>query len=138
VVKAWLDPKGYLQVTLRPFVEKKRVAVHQAVATAFHGPCPEGMVVAHLNGVSTDNRPDNLAFATQKENISHKVEHGTYTCGDKHHFSKISDAECLEILEEMKTSKARKLIAEDHGVSLSHIYALRAGRMRKHLFLERI
>jgi hypothetical protein len=31
--------------------------VHQLVAAAFHGPCPEGMEVRHLDGVRTNNTP---------------------------------------------------------------------------------
>ena len=39
------------------------------VALAFIGEVPEGMEVLHINGNPTDNRPENLRYGTQSENI---------------------------------------------------------------------
>lgn len=45
--------------------------VSRLVAEAFHGPAPfEGAVVMHLNDDSLDNRPGNLKWASQWENLS--------------------------------------------------------------------
>jgi hypothetical protein len=47
------------------------VKVHRAVCSAFNGPPPfENAVVMHLNENSLDNRPDNLAWGTQKQNLN--------------------------------------------------------------------
>lgn len=47
------------------------VKVHQAVCEAFHGPRPfPEAVVLHLNENGLDNRPSNLAWGTQKENLN--------------------------------------------------------------------
>ena len=54
------------------------VYVHALVAEAFVGPRPEGAVCRHLNGNSRDNRPENLAWGTQAENIQDMHRHGTY------------------------------------------------------------
>lgn len=45
------------------------IGVHRAVALAFIGPVPKGMEVLHNNGDPQDNRPDNLRYGTQTENI---------------------------------------------------------------------
>ncbi len=45
------------------------IGVHRAVALAFHGPAPDGLEVLHINGIPTDNRPENLRYGTQFENI---------------------------------------------------------------------
>lgn len=45
------------------------IPVHQLVLSAFEGPCPEGMEVLHKNGVSTDNRFENLRYGSRTENI---------------------------------------------------------------------
>ena len=45
------------------------IGVHRAVAMAFHGLPPDGMEVLHINGIPTDNRPENLRYGTQLENI---------------------------------------------------------------------
>lgn len=47
------------------------IKVHRAVCEAFHGPQPhEGAVVIHLNEDAHDNRPENLRWGTQKENLN--------------------------------------------------------------------
>ena len=63
----------------------RRVWVHHAVAEAFHGPRPHGMVCLHLNDNPADNRPENLRWGTQSENIRMCVEHGRQTNANKTH-----------------------------------------------------
>lgn len=47
------------------------IKVHRAVCEAFHGPPPfPEAVVIHRNEDSTDNRPKNLKWGTQKENLN--------------------------------------------------------------------
>jgi hypothetical protein len=47
------------------------VKVHRAVCEAFHGPAPDGKpVVIHINEDAHDNRPENLRWGTQKENLN--------------------------------------------------------------------
>lgn len=47
------------------------IKVHRAVCEAFHGPAPfEGAVVIHLDEDAHNNRPDNLKWGTQKENLN--------------------------------------------------------------------
>lgn len=51
----------------------KTYKVHQLVCEAFNGPRQEGQVCMHLNSNYKDNRPENLAWGTQKENLNHPV-----------------------------------------------------------------
>ena len=47
--------------------------MHRLICEAFHGPAPDGLpVVLHLNEDSTDNRAENLAWGTQKQNLNAK------------------------------------------------------------------
>ena len=47
------------------------VKVHRAVCEAFHGPAPfPNAVVIHINEDAHDNRPCNLRWGTQKENLN--------------------------------------------------------------------
>jgi hypothetical protein len=50
---------------------RKTYKVHRLVCEAFNGPSPfQGAVVMHLNENSDDNRPENLAWGTQKQNLN--------------------------------------------------------------------
>lgn len=76
---------GYLQVALcRNGVPATRL-VHQLVMLTFVGPCPKEMEVRHLNGISTDNRLENLAYGTSKENNVDIVRHGRHNNAIKTH-----------------------------------------------------
>lgn len=47
------------------------IKVHRAVCEAFHGPAPfDRAVVIHLDEDAHNNRPENLKWGTQKENLN--------------------------------------------------------------------
>lgn len=48
----------------------KTLKVHRLVCEAFNGPPDDGQVCMHLNEDSSDNRPENLAWGTQKQNLN--------------------------------------------------------------------
>lgn len=74
VLRSWVGNKhGHLKVTLGG----RRIWVHRAVALAFHGPCPEGLEVRHLDGAPANNAPSNLKYGTRSENNYDKRQHGT-------------------------------------------------------------
>jgi len=79
VVAPSRDQKGYLVVRVNGALPGRRVRrwVHVLVATAFHGsrPSPEHEV-RHLDGCKTNNRADNLAWGTAKENAMDRERHG--------------------------------------------------------------
>ena len=43
--------------------------IHRLVLQAFIGPCPEGYVTDHLDGIPSNNRPSNLEWVSYGENI---------------------------------------------------------------------
>ena len=48
----------------------KTYKVHRLVCEAFNGPPPEGAVCMHINEDYRDNRPENLCWGSQKENLN--------------------------------------------------------------------
>ena len=74
-IKMFLDKDGYLKLNLygkntAGKSVRKTYHVHRLVALAFI-PNPDNKPqIDHINGVKTDNRPENLRWATCKENIN--------------------------------------------------------------------
>lgn len=77
-----VDKWGYLHVALSGGVA---ALVHRIVMATFVGPCPEGMVVCHIDGDASNNRLDNLMYGTCSENELHKEGHGTNYQRNKTH-----------------------------------------------------
>lgn len=74
--KLTLVGNGYLYVGLYDKPRKQLVPVHRIVAEAFI-PNPDNKPeVNHINGIKTDNRAENLEWATRKENEDHAFKKG--------------------------------------------------------------
>jgi hypothetical protein len=48
----------------------KTAKVHRLVCEAFNGPPQEGQVCMHIDENAANNRPENLAWGSQKENLN--------------------------------------------------------------------
>lgn len=62
---------GYLSVWLYNNKSRKQVSIHRLVADAFCERTELQIEVNHLNEDKTDNRAENLAWCTKKENCSY-------------------------------------------------------------------
>jgi HNH endonuclease/NUMOD4 motif len=129
---------GYLRFNIK----KQHYLVHRLVYLMFVGPLEEGKVVCHIDGNAKNNHFSNLLQATQKENISHKREHGTWQSGEKHPCAKMTNlqaiaikrllAECLRNERGGLATGQAKLIAENVGVQRSLVYSLSRKRSGFH------
>lgn len=129
------DRYGYCRTLLMVDGKTKgqHMTVHRAVCLAFHGPAPRGNVVAHLNGNKLDNRPGNLSWATQAENVWQAMAHGTHVKGDRCHTAKLNDLSAREILTRTKAGERASDLAREFGITDGAVCALKAGRTWKHL-----
>lgn len=76
-IKLCLDGQGeYLQVHLHKMKKDRAMLVHRIVAKAFINNPDNKKTVNHKNGIKTDNRVDNLEWATQSENCKHAYRTG--------------------------------------------------------------
>lgn len=89
---------GYLQVSLWREGVGYTCKVHRLVCLAFHGTEPRPkMDAAHRNGVKDDNRPENLRWATRRENEHDKRAHGRDNAGVRNGQAKLTAAAVREI-----------------------------------------
>lgn len=131
---------GYPRVSLFRVVDGRRevwtVGVHRLVLGAFIGPAPVDQPQgAHLNGVRTDNRLSNLAWASVQENSDHKTAHGTRPAfkGEKNPFSRLRDDDVRAIRRARRAGVSQYRVAEDYGVSRSAVADIDAGRTWRHV-----
>lgn len=127
-MQAWRGKRGgYLVIALEYNGVRRNSAVHRWVLMAFTGGAPEGKCAAHKNGDRTDNRIQNLYWATWKENTHDKKKHGRWQIGDKAANRKLTEKQVLEI-------RASKLhardIAKKYGIAEGYVWHLRSGKSR--------
>ena len=107
------------------------VEVHSLVARAFHGERPEGMEVAHENGVAYDVRAANLSYKTKQQNDADKVRHGTIPRELMLPQTKLSDLQVREIRERVRSGAQQSHLALQFSVSKQHISDIVRGKKRQ-------
>jgi hypothetical protein len=136
VIRAGMNNKGYVRFFPRlPGVRNRIMAVHQAVAQAFLGPCPPGKCVNHKNAIKTDNRLENLEYATPAENIRHAARLGLLRGagkGSQHHGAKLTEDDVRAIRADA-TTKSLTEQARQYGVTKGSICRVIKGRGWSHV-----
>jgi hypothetical protein len=113
---------GYRYVNLHKEKSQHMRRVARMVASAFLGPCPEGKVVCHNNGIPHDDRLENLRYDTPKANNADQIKHGTAILGERSPNCKISDND-VRFIRRSKLSP--RILAERFGVHPNHITNIR-------------
>jgi hypothetical protein len=124
IMKPAVAVGGYPIVSLCQGSERKMFLVHRLVAEAFLGKRPQGCEIAHINGVPSDNRADNLCYKTRTENESDKAIHGTLLRGERTPSAKLNWEQVKEIRE---ASLHQKVLAQKFGVARSTVQRIQSG-----------
>lgn len=123
VLSPAVSKHGYRVVSLSVNNTKRTFLIYRLVARAFHGEKPApGYVVAHCDGVSTNDRADNLQWKTHAANMQDMVDHGRSQRGTKAHGSKLCEDEVLAIRDMEGTIGCRALSRQ---LDLAHTTILR-------------
>lgn len=111
----------------------KRANVHRLVAAAFLGPCPDGMLVRHLDGDRANSVVSNLAYGTHRENEADKYRHGRAVLGERSPNAKLS----ADGVREMRRARAAGATLGDlsarFGVCQNNVSLIVRGLAWKHV-----
>lgn len=134
LLKSWVNNNGYSVTRLYDRDVEKTLFVHALVCAAFHGPRPSPkMTVAHLNGVRSDNRAENLQWKTQADNHADKVRHGTLMRGEGHPSAKLSHMDVIDIHVRLNSGERQCDLAKEYSVARSTIQDIASGAKWKHI-----
>lgn len=75
----------HLKVVLSKGAVRRTWRVHQLVALAFLGPCPEGLQVLHWDDDATNNHLSNLRYGTPGDNGQDRLRNGRNPQRNKTH-----------------------------------------------------
>lgn len=69
ILKPRVEKRGYLRVSLSRGYNLKHFLVHRLVKFAFEGK-KDNLHIDHINGITNDNRIENLRYCTRYENLT--------------------------------------------------------------------
>lgn len=119
--------RGYMHVNISVDGKRAKLAAHRAVLLAFVGEPENGQEACHENGVSSDNRIDNLRWDSHFENNQDRKRHGRYAHGEKHVMAKLSDKQ----IEEIRSSGLNgPQVSEKYGIGTSQAHRILTRKSR--------
>ena len=123
ILNGGIDKDGYRKFVLIDDLGARRyVRRASLICAAFHGPMPKGKEVRHLDGTRQNDAPDNLAWATHRENCADKAGHGTAQRGEANGNARLTEAQALEVKRRLADGEGAVAIAQSVGVLKSTIY----------------
>jgi hypothetical protein len=135
VLKACVDVYGYSFACL--FKNQKRLAcpkIHRLVLEAFVGQKPEGTECRHIDGNKSNNRLENLEWATHAINELDKYKHGTIMYGSKNGYAKLIEKDVRKIRKLWSTGKYTQCeLADKFGVRQFCIWSIIHRKSWKHV-----
>lgn len=133
ILKPGKISSGYLGMGFRSEGKRVSISVHRLVMMAFVGPCPDGHQVAHNNGDRTDNRLENLRYATPSSNIDDRRRHGRTARGSRQGNSVLDEAAVKTIKALLELGFSTGEIAHLACVSVGTIQSIKSGDNWRHV-----
>ena len=125
--------RNYVRVGLSRDKHQRLFRVHRLVLLSFVGPAPEGMIASHNDGQPSNNRLENLRWATFQSNADDRLMHGTLSRGESARHAKLRGLDVLEIRRLRTEGWKIDELAARFGVGKSNIGAIIYRRTWKHL-----
>lgn len=119
------DKNGYLYVSIKIGLRRPKFACHRIIAKAFVSGYKDGLHTNHINGDKTDNRPENLEWVTNEENVSHAWKTGLCNLvGEKHPSHKLTQKQVVEIRKALRLGVPAHSLSVIAGVNPSTVYLI--------------
>jgi hypothetical protein len=134
---SWCDNgKGYMISAISINGVRKAVSHHILVAKAYHGECPEGYEVGHIDDNRRNNHPSNLEYVTKSENNQQSWDNRNRSAtGVENSNCKITEDQVREIcisLQDQKGCNISKL-SRDFKIERGTIQAIKCRRQWIHI-----
>ena len=135
ILKSCKDIHGYLRISFYKEGARKMKAVHRLVLEAFKRNPENKLDTNHLNGIKTDNRIDNLEFATRSENMIHAFSNGLAEGpkGERNGKSKLTEKQVRIILWALYFGAQQKELAKIFTVSKTIISKINIKSIWRHV-----
>ncbi len=128
VLKERFDANGYRRVTVNHAGRRCHFPLHRLLLTVFVSPPPTPQHEArHLNGDKADNRIENLAWGTKKDNAADRDRHGRTARGTRIPHARLTDSEVLSI---RAAGGSQREIGRRFGVSKTQVARIKAMTQR--------
>ena len=126
ILKQHISHRGYNRVEL--FIKSSETHgyyVHVLVAKAFIDNPNSKQTVNHINEIKTDNRVENLEWATHYEQMQHYRNNGVKKySGQFHYRAKITEEQAIEII---RSNEPNSNICRKYNLSKSAVWSIRNG-----------
>jgi hypothetical protein len=111
------------------FRGQRNYRAHRIVCERTYGPPPEDKSVAmHMCGNPACMTPTHLRWATQRENLADRVNHGTMTRGSRQGHAKLTESDIPRIRTLAKLGTNNTQLAKQFGVRRETIRSLLQGK----------
>jgi hypothetical protein len=138
ILKLGSARRGYLTIRLGRIDGRltKTHKVHRLVLTAFVGPAPAGCIACHNNGITSDNRLENLRWDTPTANNRDTIRHGTHRHaghGETHPRATLTNTQAAMVKTMLAGGMSSLQISQLLHVSRKTINNVRCGHSYKHV-----
>lgn len=122
VIAGHANQDGYRQLRPYPRPNRRPVRVHQLIALAFLGPCPDGCEVNHIDGNRENNAPWNLEYVTHADNIRHTWALGNIRRdGEFNGRARLTPDDVRSIRKRAAAGASQRKLAREFGVGQTAI-----------------
>jgi hypothetical protein len=108
----------------------KKVFPHRFSYELHHGPIPKGMHVCHHCDVPACVNPAHLFLGTPADNLADMRAKGRQEHGERHHWSKLTDAQVSGVRAAFSAGESKRDIAARYGVTRGCIHYIVIRRNR--------